>query len=135
MPLKCQDPDTGVHTCTIAHSHRHTHAHRHAHMCRLLRADSYRNLGVHAHGANLQASKAPWTLALGPELIQRRSASARGRFLGKLTEMPVTCVTRLLEEGGSAPRWDRRALHQAGKDLCQPPWAVPHLDCPASCKH
>lgn len=38
MPLKCQDPDTGVHTCTTAHAHRHTRAHRHAHVRRLLRA-------------------------------------------------------------------------------------------------
>lgn len=48
MPLKRQDPDTGVHTRTAAHSHRHA-CHRHAHMCRLLRTDAVTETGACTH--------------------------------------------------------------------------------------
>lgn len=86
MPLKCQDPNTGVHTCTIAHSHRHTRVHRHAHVCRLLHTDTVTE--TCKHGANLQVSRAPgpWRSAQISFILH----PVRGRFLGKLTEMQVT---------------------------------------------
>ena len=121
MPLKCRDPDTGVHTCTIAHSHRHTRAHRHAHMCRLLRTDTVTEAWACTHTVQICRSArppGPWRWAQ----ISFRGALCPvwGRFPGKLTEMPITWVTRLLEEGGTAPRWDRRALHP-GKLRRTPP--------------
>ena len=86
MPLKCRDPNTGVHTCTIAHSHRHTCVHRHAHVCRLLHTDTVTE--TCKHGANLQVSRAPgpWRSAQISFIL----CLVQGRFLGKLTEMRVT---------------------------------------------
>ena len=139
MPLKCQDPDTGAHTCTTAHSHRHMCAHRHAHVQALTHRHSYRNLGVHAHSANCRSARPPGPGRWAQISLRGALRPVWGRFLQKLTEMPVTQVTRLLEEGGAAPRRGqralaprrgRRALAQAGKDPASlhvrlPIWTVP----------
>lgn len=128
MPLKCRDPNTGVHTCTTAHSHRHTRVHRHVHVCTLLHTITE----TCKHSANLQVSRAP-----GPGRSAQISFilhPVRGRFLGKLTEMPVTW---------SPTFWKREEQPHSGigshTKLGSPP-STPASKCgsppdrPASCK-
>ena len=59
MMLNCRDRDTGMHTCTVAHSHRHTSTHTCADSCAQTHIQKPVRARTHRHVQICSSARAP----------------------------------------------------------------------------